>query len=62
MYYIGFIDHGSALVGSNPHELAPEFEVCVPFIWHTVLPLIIPAPLKFQKKVSSTSNNSRIGN
>ena len=25
-------------------------------------PLIIPAPLKFQKKVSSTSNSSRIGN
>ena len=26
---------------------------------NTVLPLIIPAPLEFQKKVSSTSNNSR---
>ena len=26
---------------------------------NNVPPLIIPAPLKFQKKVSSTSNNSR---
>ena len=24
----GNLFHGSALVGSEPHELAPEFEVC----------------------------------
>ena len=26
--YWQYLEHGSALVGSDPHELATEFEVC----------------------------------